>query len=60
MGKPDALSRQANHGTRAGDNANIVLLLPKLFAIRALEGLEVVGAEAGILQDIRAGVTRVI
>ena len=37
-----------------------MLLSPKLFAIRALEGLEVVGAEVGILWDIRMGVTRVI
>ena len=37
-----------------------MLLSPKLFAIRALEGVEVVGAEAGILRDIRTGVTGVI
>ena len=60
MGKPDTLSHRAVHGTGVGDNTDIVLLSPKLFAIRALEGVEVVGAEVGILQDIRTGVTRVI
>ncbi|KAG5719506.1 hypothetical protein E4T56_gene11418 [Termitomyces sp. T112] len=39
MGKPDALSRRADHGTGAGDNDNIVLLKPELFAICALEGI---------------------
>ena len=43
MGKPDALSRRADHGTGASDNSDIVLLAPKLFAVRALEGLEVAG-----------------
>jgi hypothetical protein len=55
MGKPDALSRRADHGTGAGDNANITLLTPKFFAIRALEGLEVAGPELDILCDIRKG-----
>ncbi|KAG5720914.1 hypothetical protein E4T56_gene397 [Termitomyces sp. T112] len=39
MGKPDALSRRADHGTGAGDNYNIVLLKPELFAICVLEGI---------------------
>src|SRR6266568_9326706 len=56
MGKPDALSRQADHGTGADDNSNIVLLPPKLFAIRALEGLEFAGSEWDILRDIHQGV----
>ena len=54
MGKPDALSRRADHGTGEGDNSNITLLTPKLFAVRALEGVEVAGAEVDILRDIRA------
>jgi hypothetical protein len=53
MGKSDALSRRADHGTGAGDNANITLLTPGLFAIRALEGVEVVGEERDILRDVR-------
>jgi len=55
MGKPDALSRHADHGTGEGDNSDITLLTPKFFAVRALEGLEVAGAEVDILRDICAG-----
>ena len=56
MGKPDALSRRADHGTGADDNSDVVLLAPKLFTVRALEGLEFVGPERDILRDIRQGV----
>ena len=56
MGKHDALSRRADHGTGASDNSDIVLLTPKLFAVHALEGLEVAGPELDILRDIRKGV----
>ena len=55
MGKPDTLSRRADHGTGEGDNSNITLLTPKLFVVHALEGVEVAGAEVDILQDIRTG-----
>jgi transposase InsO family protein len=55
MGKPDALSRRADHGTSANDNSDITLLTPGLFAIRALEGLTVDGEEKNILRDIRKG-----
>ena len=55
MGKPDALSRRADHGTGSDDNSNITLLTPGLFAIRALEGLEVIREERDILRDIRKG-----
>jgi len=55
MGKPDALSRRSDHGTGADDNSDVVLLTPKLFAVRALEGLEFTGPEQDILQDIRQG-----
>ncbi|KAG5718770.1 hypothetical protein E4T56_gene2724 [Termitomyces sp. T112] len=53
MGKPDALSRRADHGTEVGDNDNIVLLKPELFAIHALEGIVAQGDEANILRDIQ-------
>ena len=33
MGKMDALSHWADHGSSAGDNDNIVLLTPNLFAV---------------------------
>jgi hypothetical protein len=49
MGKPDALSRQADHGDRSGDNKDITLLRPELFVICALKGLTVEGEEQDIL-----------
>jgi transposase InsO family protein len=55
MGKPDALSRRADHGSGSEDNSNITLLTPGFFAVRALEGLEVVGEERDIFKDIRRG-----
>ena len=45
MGKPDALSRTADHGSGSKDNEDIVLLTLDLFAVRALEGVELVGEE---------------
>ena len=53
MGKPDVLSRRADHGNRASDNENIVLLRPEFLAVRALEGVELTGIEQKILSDIR-------
>ena len=55
MGKPDTLLHWADHGTGAGDNNNIVLLRPELFAIWALEGLAIQGEEVSILADIWKG-----
>ena len=55
MGKPDALSRQPDHGSGAEDNKDLVLLKPELFAVRATEGLQLIGEEADILKDIRRG-----
>ena len=52
MGKPDALCRRSNHSTGADDNSDVVLLTPKLFAVRTLEGLEFTGLEQDILRDI--------
>ena len=37
----------------AEDNDNLTLLLPELFAIRALKGLMAVSEERDTLQDIR-------
>src|SRR5208282_3118500 len=53
MGKSDALSRRADHGSSIKDNEDIVLLTPDLFAVRALEGLELIGEERDILAEIR-------
>ena len=55
MGKPDALSRRADHGTGVGDNADIVLLPPTLFTARAVKAAEFAGPERDILRDIRQG-----
>jgi len=55
MGKPDALSRRADHGNGASDNENIVLLRPEFLAVRALEGMELTGIEQKILSDICKG-----
>ena len=53
MGKSDALSQRADHGTRMEDNQNITLLTLDLFAIQALEGLEASGEEKDLLKQIR-------
>jgi len=55
MGKPDALSRKANHGNGASDNENIVLLRLEFLVVRALEGVELAGIEQKILSDICKG-----
>jgi len=55
MGKPDALSRRADHGNGASDNENIVLLRPEFLAVHALEGVELTGVEQKILSDICKG-----
>src|SRR6266498_603772 len=52
MGKPDALSQRANHGTGSNNNSNIVLLPSKLFAICAVESLEFIRPKRDILRDI--------
>src|SRR5882672_6796168 len=36
MGQSDALSRRADHGTRAGDNSNVTLLHLEFFATHAI------------------------
>jgi len=55
MGKPDTLSRRADHGNGASDNENIVLLRLEFLAVRALEGVELTGVEQKILSDICKG-----
>jgi len=53
MGKPDALSRRADHGSGRDDNSNMTMLSPELFRIHALSGLDIVGEERDILRDVR-------
>ena len=54
MGKPDALSRRADHGKGlSSDNKDITLLLPDVFRIHALAGLTTAGEETSILRNIQ-------
>jgi hypothetical protein len=52
MGKPDALSRQADHGSGQGDNDNLTLLAPELFQIHALAGVRLEGDKCDILREV--------
>jgi hypothetical protein len=52
MGKPDALSRQADHRSGQGDNDNLTLLAPELFRIHALAGIRLEGDERSILWEV--------
>ena len=56
MGKSDTLSQRSDHQSRSDNNQNLILLTPSLFAVRALEGLQVVGEERDILKEIRQGI----
>jgi hypothetical protein len=53
MGKPDTVSRQADHGFGKGDNNNLTLLAPELFQIHVLAGARLEGEERNILQEVR-------
>jgi hypothetical protein len=53
MGKPDTLSRCADHGSGQGDNNNLTLLAPELFRIHALAGVRLEGEERNILREVR-------
>jgi hypothetical protein len=53
MGKPDALSRQADHGSRQEDNNNLMLLAPELFRIHALVGVRLKGDDCNLLREVR-------
>jgi hypothetical protein len=49
MGKPDALSRWADHRSGQGDNDNLTLLAPELFQIHTLAGARLEGDKCNIL-----------
>ena len=53
MGKSDALSCHADHRSGGGDNADMTMLTPSLFTIRALEGVTAIRAEVEVLWDIQ-------
>jgi len=55
MGKPNALLQRLDHGNRASDNEDVILLRPELLAIWALEGVQLEGPEKDILREIRQG-----
>src|SRR5258708_4717133 len=52
MGRPDALSRQADH-PRADDNTDFTLLTPEVFELRAMEAVTLEGEEAIFMEQIR-------
>jgi hypothetical protein len=54
MGKPDTLSRRADHGSGQGDNNNLMLLAPELlFRIHVLAGIRLEGDERNILREVQ-------
>jgi hypothetical protein len=53
MGKPDALSRRADHRSGQGDNNNLMLLAPELFRIHALAGARLEGDKRNILREVQ-------
>jgi hypothetical protein len=53
MGKPDALSRWADHRSGQGDNNNLTLLAPELFWIHVLAGIRLEGKEHNILREVQ-------
>jgi hypothetical protein len=52
MGKPNALSRCADHGSGQGDNNNLTLLAPELFWIHTLAGARLKGDKRNILREV--------
>jgi hypothetical protein len=52
MGKPDALSRRADHNDSRLDNQGRVLLSPDLFRVRALTVVRAKGEAKELLHEI--------
>src|SRR5258706_11915961 len=53
MGRPDALSRQADHPRGAEDNADCTLLTPEVFELRVMEAVTLEGEEAVFMERIQ-------
>src|SRR5260221_2639892 len=53
MGRPDALSRQADHLRGAEDNADCTLLTPQVFELRVPEAVMLEGQTTIFMQQIR-------
>src|SRR5260221_3570263 len=53
MGRPDALSRRADHPRGVEDNADCTLLTPEVFKLRAVEAVTLEGEEAVFMERIQ-------
>src|SRR5258707_11354443 len=53
MGRPDALSRQADHVRGVEDNMDCTLLTPEVFELRATEAVMLEGEEAVFMEQIQ-------
>src|SRR5258706_4956161 len=53
MGRPDALSRQADHPKGADDNTDCTLLTPEVFELRVMEAITLEGKEAAFMERIQ-------
>src|SRR5258705_5266927 len=53
MGRPDTLSKQADHLKGADDNADCTLLTPEVFKLRAMEAITLEEEEAVFMERIR-------
>src|SRR5258707_4554077 len=53
MGRPDALSRRADHPRGAEDNVDCTLLTPEVFELRVMEAVTLEGEEAVFMEWIR-------
>src|SRR5260221_1952142 len=53
MGRPDALSRRADHPRGVEDNADFTLLTPEVFELRVMEAITLEGEEAVFMERIQ-------
>src|SRR5258707_13829246 len=53
MGRPDALSRQADHLRGVEDHADCTLLTPEVFELRVTEAVTLEGEEAVFMEQIQ-------
>src|SRR5258707_14390069 len=53
MGRPDALSRQADHLRGVDNNMDFTLLTPEVFELRVMEAITLEGKEATFMEQIR-------
>ncbi len=52
MGRPDALSRRADHPRGADDNTDFTLLTLEVFELRVTEAITLEGEEAIFMEQI--------